>query len=117
MHFKVNKSFSLTGSAIKMVTCLVCRSESKFSLLSLRFLSLFVTHTEPTKKEWRGGEKKPRFTSGKLIETEVSTKESQRKIGYRKDSSLNKRDLLGRGENLILFHWKNGIILEDSVVR
>lgn len=69
-----NKSFSLTGFATKMATCLVCRYESKLSLLSLRFLSLFVTHTQPMKNEWRERGRKPKFTSGKLIETEVSTK-------------------------------------------
>lgn len=73
MHFKVNKSFNLTGFAIKTVTCLVCRSESKVSLLplSLRSLTLSVIHTQPGKKEWERGK-----------ETRVHTKKGHRNRSF-----------------------------------
>lgn len=75
MHLKVNKSFHLTGFAIKMVTCWVRRSESKVGLLSLslslRSLTLFATHTQPGKKEWERGK-----------ETRVHTKKGHRNRSF-----------------------------------
>ena len=56
MHFKVNKNFNLTGFAIKMVTCLVHKSESKFGSRSHLGVSICDSHTTQ-EKEWERGER------------------------------------------------------------